>query len=112
MVDAARVCIRQPDLSVACERRAQAPSAAHVVPVRLRLQSMDDNPSRRWLTMSTPLNMDLRARAELLTYLVVSHLLARHMTGDWLSVEHVVESTPQTGFSLGGSTGNLPVVPQ
>ena len=43
--------------------------------------------------MSNPLNMDLRARAELLSYLVASHLLARHMTGNWLSVEHVVEST-------------------
>ncbi|XUW90944.1 hypothetical protein OH764_28900 [Burkholderia sp. M6-3] len=43
--------------------------------------------------MSKPLNLDLRARAELLTYLVVSHLLARQMTGEWLSVEHLVEST-------------------
>ncbi|MFM0475706.1 hypothetical protein [Paraburkholderia strydomiana] len=43
--------------------------------------------------MSNPLNLDLRARAELLAYLVASHLLARHMTGEWLSVEHVVEST-------------------
>lgn len=43
--------------------------------------------------MSNPLNMDLRARAELLSYLVASHLLARQMTGEWLSVVHVVEST-------------------
>jgi hypothetical protein len=43
--------------------------------------------------MNRPLTMDLRARAELLTFLVASHLLARRMTGEWLSVEHVVEST-------------------
>jgi len=45
------------------------------------------------IAMSNPLNLDLRARAELLAYLVVSHLLARQMTGEWLSVEHLVEST-------------------
>ncbi|CAD6562262.1 hypothetical protein LMG28727_07701 [Paraburkholderia kirstenboschensis] len=44
-------------------------------------------------TMSNPLNLDLRARAELLAYLVASHLLARQMTGEWLSVDHLVEST-------------------
>lgn len=44
-------------------------------------------------TMDNPLNLDLRARAELLAYLVASHLLARQMTGDWLSSDHVVEST-------------------
>lgn len=44
-------------------------------------------------TMTNPLNLDLRARAELLAYLVASHLLARQMTGDWLSSDHVVEST-------------------
>ncbi|WP_147329576.1 hypothetical protein [Paraburkholderia sp. DHOC27] len=43
--------------------------------------------------MNHPLNMDLRARAELLTYLVSSHLMARQLTGDWLSPTHVVEST-------------------
>ncbi|NYH26043.1 hypothetical protein [Paraburkholderia bryophila] len=43
--------------------------------------------------MDNPLNLDLRARAELLAYLVASHLLARQMTGDWLSSDHVVEST-------------------
>ncbi|WP_429294725.1 hypothetical protein [Paraburkholderia sp. CI3] len=43
--------------------------------------------------MSNPLNLDLRARAELLAYLVAPHLLARQMTGEWLSVGHVVEST-------------------
>jgi len=44
-------------------------------------------------SVDNPLNLDLRARAELLAYLVVSHLLARQMTGEWLSVEHLVEST-------------------
>lgn len=41
--------------------------------------------------MSKPLNVDLRARAELLAYLVVSHLLARQMSGEWLSVEHLAD---------------------
>ncbi|AXF18905.1 hypothetical protein [Paraburkholderia caledonica] len=43
--------------------------------------------------MNNPLNLDLRARTELLAYLVASHLLARQMTGEWLSAAHVVEST-------------------
>ena len=43
--------------------------------------------------MNNPLNLDLRARAELLAYLVSSHLLAKQLTGDWLSPDHVVEST-------------------
>jgi hypothetical protein len=43
--------------------------------------------------VKNPLNLDLRARAELLAYLVSSHLLARQLTGDWLSPDHVVEST-------------------
>jgi len=33
------------------------------------------------------------AQAEFLTYLVVSQLTKRHLTGSWLTVEHVVEST-------------------
>jgi hypothetical protein len=52
--------------------------------------------------MSRPLNLDLSARAELLTYLVASHLLTREMTGEWLSVEHVVESTKLWLSSNGG----------
>jgi hypothetical protein len=43
--------------------------------------------------MSNSLNTDLRARAELLAYLVVSQLLARQMSGKWLSVEHLADST-------------------
>lgn len=43
--------------------------------------------------MKNPLNLDLRARAELLTYLVSSHLLAKQLTGDWLSPDHLVESS-------------------
>ncbi|MCX4150773.1 MULTISPECIES: hypothetical protein [Paraburkholderia] len=43
--------------------------------------------------MTNPLNLDLRARAELLTYLVASHFVARQATGEWLSADHVVEST-------------------
>jgi len=40
-----------------------------------------------------PTHLDLRARAELLAYLVSSRLLAKQVTGDWLSPNHVVEST-------------------
>jgi hypothetical protein len=43
--------------------------------------------------VTNPLNLDLRARAELLAYLVSSHLLAKQLTGEWLSHGHVVEST-------------------
>lgn len=42
--------------------------------------------------MNNPLNLALRARAELLAYLA-SHLLAIQLTGEWLALEHVVEST-------------------
>jgi hypothetical protein len=42
--------------------------------------------------MNHPLTMDVRSRAELLAFLVASHLLARRMTSEWLSVDHVVES--------------------
>jgi hypothetical protein len=42
--------------------------------------------------VNNPLNLDLRARAELLAYLVSSHLLAKQLTGEWLAPEHVVES--------------------
>jgi len=43
--------------------------------------------------MSTPLNLDLQAKAELLAYLVLSQLLARALTGEWLSPLHTAEST-------------------
>jgi hypothetical protein len=43
--------------------------------------------------LTNPLNLDLRARAELLTHLVASHFVARQVTGEWLSSDHVVEST-------------------
>jgi hypothetical protein len=43
--------------------------------------------------VNKPLNLDLRARAELLAYLVSSHLLAKRLTGEWLAPDHVVEST-------------------
>jgi hypothetical protein len=36
---------------------------------------------------------DISAQAELMTFLVVSQLVKRHLTGRWLKVEHVVEST-------------------
>lgn len=43
--------------------------------------------------MSNPFNLDLQARAELLTYLVASNLLALELTGEWLPVTNLVEST-------------------
>lgn len=42
--------------------------------------------------MKTSLRRDLRAQSELLAYLVISNLLTRHATGDWMSVSHTVES--------------------
>ncbi|QYD68769.1 hypothetical protein KZJ38_21550 [Paraburkholderia edwinii] len=51
-----------------------------------------------------PLNLDLPACTELLTFLVVSHLLARSMTGEWLSPEHVVESTHMWLSANGANT--------
>ena len=56
--------------------------------------------------MNNPLNLDLRARAELLAYLVAAHLLARQMTGEWLSVAHVVEST-QLWLKTNGGGANV-----
>jgi hypothetical protein len=41
--------------------------------------------------VTNPLNLDLRARVEMLACLVSSHLLAKQLTGDWLSPDHVVE---------------------
>ncbi len=43
--------------------------------------------------MPTQLNFDSDARAELLCYLVVSELVAKAMTGEWLRTDHLVEST-------------------
>ncbi|MPW20675.1 hypothetical protein GCT13_28305 [Paraburkholderia sp. CNPSo 3157] len=41
--------------------------------------------------MDQPLKLDLRARAELLAFLVESQLLARFVSGDWLTIGNVVE---------------------
>ncbi|CAB3773771.1 hypothetical protein [Paraburkholderia humisilvae] len=51
------------------------------------------------------MSLDLRARVELLTFLVVSHLLSRSTTGEWLSAEHVVEST-RMWFSANGANAD------
>jgi hypothetical protein len=51
---------------------------------------------------NNPLNLDLRARAELLTYLVASHFVARQATGEWLESDHVVESTTMWLTANGG----------
>lgn len=42
--------------------------------------------------MKMSLRHDLRAQSELLAYLVISQLVTRHATGDWMSVSHTVES--------------------
>jgi hypothetical protein len=42
--------------------------------------------------MLTPLNFARDTRAELLCYLVVSELVARAMTGEWLRTDHLVAS--------------------
>jgi hypothetical protein len=42
--------------------------------------------------MQTPLRHNLRAQSELLAYLVISQLVTRHATGNWMSVAHTVES--------------------
>jgi hypothetical protein len=42
--------------------------------------------------MKMPLRLDLRAQSELLAYLVISQLVCKHATGDWMSVAHTVES--------------------
>ncbi|BFG81457.1 hypothetical protein PTKU46_94910 [Paraburkholderia terrae] len=41
--------------------------------------------------MNPPVKLDLRARTELLAFLVESQLLARFVGGDWLTIENVVE---------------------
>jgi hypothetical protein len=43
--------------------------------------------------VDSPLQRDLRAQAELLAYLVISQLITRQTTGDWMSIELTVEST-------------------
>jgi hypothetical protein len=42
--------------------------------------------------MEMPLRQDLRARSALLAYLVISQLVSKHATGDWMFVEHTAES--------------------
>jgi hypothetical protein len=54
--------------------------------------------------MGRPLNLDIRARAELLTYLVASQLLAKTTTGEWLAIKHVVESEQIWLSANGGGT--------
>ncbi|WP_175773467.1 hypothetical protein [Paraburkholderia phenazinium] len=42
--------------------------------------------------MAIPYNLDDEARNELLTYLVVSQLVGRARSGEWLKLEHLIES--------------------
>jgi hypothetical protein len=43
--------------------------------------------------MSLSNHPDIHARADLLTYLVMSQLIRRRLTGEWLTTQHVVECT-------------------
>jgi hypothetical protein len=49
--------------------------------------------------MKMPLRQDLRAQTELLAYLVISQLVCKHATGDWMSVAHTVESVQMSKSS-------------
>lgn len=42
--------------------------------------------------MTIPYNPDDEARSELLAYLVVSQLVGHASTGEWLKLEHLIES--------------------
>ena len=42
--------------------------------------------------MTIPYNLDTEARSELLTYLVASQLVGRAQSGEWLKLEHLIES--------------------
>jgi len=42
--------------------------------------------------MAIPYNLDDEARNELLTYLVVSQLVGRARSAEWLKLEHLIES--------------------
>ena len=55
------------------------------------------------MTSSSSSFPDIGAQIELLTYLVLSQLLMRHVTGKWLTVQHVVESTHLWLAANGGS---------
>ena len=50
-------------------------------------------------------NLDDEARAELLSYLVVSQLIARATTGQWLKTAHVSESVLPWLTANGGNCG-------
>lgn len=57
-----------------------------------------------------PAELDGQARAELLCYLVVAHLVAFSRTGEWLRTDHLVESMrlwlAGNGATLAGRTGS------
>lgn len=61
----------------------------------IRMKLLADYPRAsspgRMDAMTSPPNLDLRAQAELLTYLVASQLLAQSATGEWLAIEHQVD---------------------
>ncbi|MEW6346471.1 MAG: hypothetical protein AB1704_38040 [Pseudomonadota bacterium] len=57
--------------------------------------------------MIIPYNLDDEARNELLTYLVVSQLVGRARSGEWLKLEHLIESE---SLWLKANGGNCNVV--
>ncbi|VXC83068.1 conserved hypothetical protein [Burkholderia sp. 8Y] len=44
------------------------------------------------IKMSSHVSGDMRLQAEMLTFLVISHLATKFATGDWMSIESIVES--------------------
>lgn len=84
--------------------RCTASVISDLMSVRPLLQSNCDSLQFSTVFTNRPLNLDLPVRTELLTFLVVSHLLARSTTGEWLSPEHVVESTRMWLTANGANT--------
>ncbi|CAL8473595.1 hypothetical protein [Caballeronia sp. S22] len=50
--------------------------------------------------MAFSVRSDLQAQAEMLTFLVVSHLATKFATGGWMSVENTVESSAYWSGSM------------
>ncbi|WP_175772507.1 hypothetical protein [Paraburkholderia phenazinium] len=57
--------------------------------------------------MTIPYNLDDEARIELLAYLVATQLIGRARSGEWLKLEHLIESEQ---LWLKGNGGNCDLV--
>jgi hypothetical protein len=57
--------------------------------------------------VTIPYNLDDEARAELLTYLVASQLIGRARSGEWLKIDHLIESE-QLWLKANGGNCDLP----